>query len=90
MTHSSYAAIILAAGLSSRIDSFKPLLTINGQTLIDKVITLFSNKNIDVYIVAGHRQAEISNHLRNCDINVIKNRDYLIVQLTSMMTTKTP
>jgi CTP:molybdopterin cytidylyltransferase MocA len=42
MIQGSIAAIVLAAGYSSRMEEFKPLLTLGGETAADRVISLFS------------------------------------------------
>lgn len=53
-------ALILAAGLSSRMDGFKPLLTIRGKKLIEHVADLFKEAGIDDLVtVVGHRSAEL-------------------------------
>ena len=35
-----YAAIILAAGFSTRMGQFKPLLRLGGETMTDRVISM--------------------------------------------------
>jgi len=50
------AALIPAAGLSSRMKVFKPLLELGGQTLAERVVRLFENAGItDIVTVVGHR-----------------------------------
>ncbi len=53
------AAIILAAGASSRMGFPKPLLTIAGQTFIDRLIETFGACCEPVIAVLGHHSAEI-------------------------------
>jgi molybdenum cofactor cytidylyltransferase len=54
------AAIILAAGYSSRMGQFKPLLRIGHGAVIEAVVRLFRGAGIpDVSVVLGHRANEL-------------------------------
>ncbi|MGB3211450.1 MAG: nucleotidyltransferase family protein [Desulforhopalus sp.] len=54
------AAIVPAAGLSSRMHAFKPLVTIAGKTIIEHVMELFKTTGIDdIVVVVGHRSEEL-------------------------------
>ncbi|MDD2319605.1 MAG: NTP transferase domain-containing protein [Geobacteraceae bacterium] len=54
------AAIVLAAGYSSRMGEFKPLLTFGGTPVLERVVYLFQEVGIeDVRVVLGHRSAEL-------------------------------
>src|ERR1700681_4360000 len=54
------AAIILAAGYSSRMGQFKPLLSIGRCTAVEAVVQLFHLADIpDVCVVLGHRADEV-------------------------------
>lgn len=54
------AAVILAAGYSSRMGRFKPLLSVGHCTALQMVIQLFvSAEIVDVYVVLGHRANEL-------------------------------
>ena len=55
-------AIVLAAGLSSRMGLFKPLLTLGGEPLIQRVIdALVESGGIsDVIVVTGYRGEELT------------------------------
>lgn len=53
-------AIILAAGLSSRMGAFKPLLEVDGQALLLKEIKLLLSCGIQqIVVVSGNRHADI-------------------------------
>lgn len=50
--------IILAAGASSRFNSFKPLFEINGKAMIEHIIDAL-NENDQIGIVTGHKEREL-------------------------------
>ena len=57
MTSLPLVAVIPAAGSSSRMGHFKPLLRVNGQTLIQRAISVFRQNRIDdIIVVTGHRR----------------------------------
>ena len=60
MAERRISALILAAGLSSRMEGFKPLLRVGGQTFLEHAIGLFRQAGIeDVVTVLGHRAQEL-------------------------------
>lgn len=71
----SYAAIILAAGYSSRMGDFKPLMNLNGKTPIERCINLFKNCGINnIIVVTGHLNYRIKENLKENIISVINDR----------------
>ncbi len=62
---SSISAVILSAGYSSRMHSFKPLLSIGGIPVIGRLIHEFYQGGIrEIIIVVGHRQEEIISYIK--------------------------
>jgi molybdenum cofactor cytidylyltransferase len=54
------AAIVLAAGRSSRMHDFKPLLVAGGRTLLERAVGTFTGVGIDdVVVVTGYRGDEV-------------------------------
>jgi CTP:molybdopterin cytidylyltransferase MocA len=54
------SALILAAGLSSRIKEFKPLLKIDGKSIFEHAYGLFADSGIDdIVTVVGHRSCDL-------------------------------
>ena len=54
------SAIILAAGLSSRMGTVKALLPLGGRTVLEQCVILFHDCGIeDVVVVTGHRAKEV-------------------------------
>jgi len=80
----SSAAVILAAGYSSRAQQFKPLLKIGNETVVDRVISLFFNNSNDVFLVTGWRQDELISNLHYSDIRIVQNPDYAGGMFTSI------
>ena len=62
------AAIVLAAGRSSRMGAFKPLLPFGKQTVIESCINYLKEGGVEsVVVVVGHRAEDIRNHLSRDD-----------------------
>ena len=59
--------VILAAGKNTRLDTGKPktLLQINGQTLLERHINLFSKYGIDQFcVITGHKKEAIEEEIQ--------------------------
>lgn len=60
----SLAAVIPAAGLSSRMHRFKPLLPLGNRPMVQQVIHLFQTCDIDpVIVVTGHHRTAIEREI---------------------------
>jgi molybdenum cofactor cytidylyltransferase len=71
-THS--AAIILAAGASSRMGRPKPLLELDGETFLDRVIGRFSGICRPVIVVLGYSADEVrAGVVRGADAIILVN-----------------
>lgn len=83
----SIAAIILAAGGSTRFGSPKQLLEWQGETLINRVINLAKNASLDpVIVVLGSDYERIKeNILEKEKLSIIKNRDWEVGQSSSLI-----
>jgi molybdenum cofactor cytidylyltransferase len=71
-----YAAIVLAGGLSTRMQRFKPLLPLGDATVTDYVIATFLDCGVEVFLVVGHRRKEVAAVIKKRDITIISNPDY--------------
>lgn len=80
-------AIILAAGMGRRLGEYtknntKCMLSINGEKLIDRTLTILSNLNVTkVIIVIGYKGENLKNHIGNryhglLDIEYVNNPIY--------------
>jgi molybdenum cofactor cytidylyltransferase len=76
VSNKPYAALILAAGLSSRMKQFKPLLSIGSETITSRLISTFLSSEVEVYLVIGHRGNELKKSVQNLDITIIENKEY--------------
>ncbi|HYA43322.1 MAG TPA: histidine phosphatase family protein [Syntrophobacteraceae bacterium] len=80
------AALIPAAGYSSRLGDFKPLLPVGRSTVIEEAVGRFRLAGIeDVRVVIGHRAAEISPVLDRLGVRRIFNPDYARGMLSSVL-----
>ena len=70
-------ALVLAAGYSSRMGSFKPLAPLGTSTLVEVAVTRFLRAGIaDVRVVVGHRADELTPVLDPLGIDWIFNEQY--------------
>ncbi|WP_022662446.1 DVU_1551 family NTP transferase [Paucidesulfovibrio longus] len=70
-------AIILAAGYSSRMDGFKPLLPLAGEPALSRVVRTFQEAGVqEISVVAGHRQQEIASLCAELNVRVTMNPDF--------------
>jgi molybdenum cofactor cytidylyltransferase len=80
----SFAVLILSAGYSRRMGQFKPLLDIDGETIIDHLISTFLKSRIEVYIVTGYRGQDLMISVKNSEVMFVENPDYAHGMFTSV------
>jgi molybdenum cofactor cytidylyltransferase len=81
------AAIILAAGYSSRIDGFKPLMQLGGQSLLAHCSALFRQAGIqNITVITGYRRREVEDEALKCGISSIYNNNFDQGMFTSVRT----
>jgi molybdenum cofactor cytidylyltransferase len=70
-------AFILAAGFSSRMETFKPFLPLDGSLMIERTIASFLRAGLnDVRVVIGYRAGELIPVLIRLGVRPIVNKDY--------------
>ncbi|ADL12021.1 molybdenum cofactor cytidylyltransferase [Acetohalobium arabaticum] len=80
------SAIVLAAGMSTRLGKTKQLLSIGEQTIIERVIDNLLAVDLDeVVVVVGHEAPKVKKVLNNRDIKISYNPDYRSGQSTSLI-----
>ena len=77
-----YGAVIVAAGLSSRMGDFKPLLQIGSLSVAQHVISVFQQAGVrQIAIVTGHNASALVEHLANYDVTFLHNEHYETTQM---------
>jgi len=77
MADLTFAALVPAAGESSRMEAFKPLMELGGQTLAERAVRLFQAAGVDeVVVVVGHRADELIPVLEGISCRTVANPDY--------------
>jgi len=75
--HSRIGAVILAAGMSSRMGEIKQLLRLGGRTLLDQVIANVRASGVrDIILVLGHAAETIMEGMAARNLEVVVNRAY--------------
>ena len=78
------AAIILAAGLSSRMGRFKLTLPWGDRTVIGQVVATLAAAGVDgIIVVTGHRSDEVVATLAGTNAHVVHNPDYAAGEMLS-------
>jgi len=82
------SAIVLAAGLSSRMGSENKLhLPVNGEALLRHGIQRFIKSGIEeIIVVLGHEHEETAQLINDLNIKIVINQDYSQGQITSVRT----
>lgn len=78
-------ALILAAGRSSRMGEFKPLLEIDGTSLLEHALALFRNTGVDEIItVIGYRSETLIPIIDRAACRYVVNENYQNGMLSSI------
>ncbi|MGE4293897.1 MAG: DVU_1551 family NTP transferase [Desulfovibrio sp.] len=79
------AAVILAAGFSSRMGEFKPLLPLGHEPALARIVRNFRKAGVaDVNVVVGHRADEVASLCRELGVRSTENPDYASGMFTSV------
>ena len=85
--YNNFCAVILAAGLSSRMQQFKPLLPVDGRSAIEGLIEAAQTAGVgETIVVTGPRREELQPVLRKYEICEAYNQDYEQGMFTSIKT----
>ncbi len=80
------AAMVLAAGYSSRMGAFKPLLTLGGRTAVESCVRLFHNAGVeDIAVVVGYRAQEVVSVAECAGACCVQNPDYATGMFSSVL-----
>lgn len=76
-SNSRIAAVILAAGVSSRMGEAKQLLRLGGQTVLDQVLQNVRDSRVDeIILVLGHAAETIKESIAFTNVTIVVNQDY--------------
>ncbi len=78
------AAVVLAAGLSSRMGEFKQLLPIGGQPAVCRIVDVLIPLLHRVVVVVGHRADEVEQALGERTVLCVRNEDFRDGMLSSV------
>lgn len=67
-------AVLVAAGMSSRMQDFKPMLPFGGSTVSRHMVSMLRDMNVDpVVVVTGYRAEQLENHLFHAGVRFVRN-----------------
>jgi len=70
-------AVLVAAGLSSRMGAFKPMLPFGNSTISRHLVTMLKDMGIGpIVVVTGYRGDELQQHLFFTGVRFVKNERY--------------
>lgn len=82
-----FTALILCAGRSSRMGSFKPLLPLGPDNFLKRIISLYQSVNIEnILVVLGYEAVRIVPVLEELGINWVLNEHYNRGMFSSIQT----
>ncbi|MCL1829751.1 MAG: nucleotidyltransferase family protein [Oscillospiraceae bacterium] len=75
-------AVIVAAGLSSRMGGFKPMLKAGSVSMVQRVILTLRQAGADlIVVVTGHEAELLEDHLSDMGVVCIRNHRYMDSQM---------
>lgn len=78
---SKTVGIVLAAGLSSRMGAFKPLLELDGISMVRRVVQSMREAGAGpVIVVTGHQRENLEGHLAGSGAIFVHNPDFASTQ----------
>ena len=76
------AALIVAAGMSSRMGEFKPMLNIGSISIAQRVIASLQQAGIDkIVMVTGYNATQLERHLSGLGLIFLRNENYESTQM---------
>lgn len=78
----SIGAVIVAAGMSSRMGDFKPLLSIGSQSIAQRIVSTLRQAGAEeIVMITGHNADALERHLEGCGLTFIRNECYASTQM---------
>lgn len=70
-------AVLVAAGLSSRMKEFKPMLPFGDSTISIHIVTMLKELGLDpIVVVTGYRAVQLEGHLSHTGVRFVRNERY--------------
>lgn len=71
-------AIITAAGMSSRMGEFKPMLPVGSITMIERIIHTMEAGGVDyIVVITGNHAEQLEKKVRNMGVVFLRNEEYV-------------
>lgn len=75
-------AVIVAAGMSSRMGDFKPMLNIGSISIAQRLVATFHQAGVTkIAVVTGYNAPLLERHLANSALVFLRNEDYATTQM---------
>ena len=72
-----FGAVIVAAGMSTRMKAFKQLMNVGDMTMAERVINNFLDAGIsEIVMITGFKGLEVEERLKDYKVTFIRNEDY--------------
>lgn len=86
MNKKRFSVIIIAAGYSSRMEGFKPLLKFGNQTTVERVVSTYQQAGVDqIILVLGYRAEEITPYFNRKAVKMVINEKFDQGMYTSIL-----
>ena len=78
----SIGAVIVAAGMSSRMGDFKPMLSIGSQSIARRIVSTLRQAGAEeIVMITGHNADALERHLEGFGLTFIRNERYATTQM---------
>lgn len=75
-------AVIVAAGMSSRMGEFKPMLNIGSISIAQRIVATFHQAGVSrIAVVTGYNAQQLERHLANNGLVFLRNEAYATTQM---------
>ena len=75
-------AVIVAAGVPSYMNDFRPMLKIGRTTIVKRIITTFKQTGVDpVVVVTGNNAVQLEKHISNMGVIYLRNERFYETQM---------
>ena len=77
-----FGAVIVAAGMSSRMGDFKPMLNIGSISIAQRIVATLHQAGVDrIVVVTGYNAQQLERHLANNGLVFLRNEAYATTQM---------